>query len=316
MSLMLWSIDELRKYVSLSEEVYERAKKIGGEAGRRFYDGLMIALDLRGSVEAAIKYVDIQYRAAMPIAILDEKNLWNINYEFLEKILRQIDASIPFKNIVREGKSDPSKFVGSKRLSLRGAWGEIIAFYILNEPLPKLSNILYLLHLAAYVTTFTTATIPEIYTGSEEFLELIEKVNTKKGAIDFLTRLLRRRYIPEDLYSDALEAVDRRRELTFESLRDVLEEHEARAYLAETLVKGIHGIILRLQDLVEKSGNRPIPRENLSVIVGEVSSFIKGLERTLEEYRSIVEKLNNLLIRSGRTINPDKIRALIEELRG
>ncbi len=314
MSLLLWSIDELRKMVSLSDEVYERAKKLGDEAGRKFYDGLMTVMSFKGSTETAIKYLEIQYASAMPVAVLDERNLWNINTEFTSSILKYIDPYIPLEKILKEGKEDTSKFVGKKRLYLPGAWGEIASFYILNEPLPKMVNLLYIFHLAAYVTTFTTATIPEIYTGSEEFLKLISGIDTRDGAIAFLTRLLRRRYIPEDLYTAALDAVQRRRELSFNNLREVLGEHEARAYIAEIIVQGMHGIIVKLQDIIEKNKGGVIPRSMISSLVGDLYSVVKGIEEIKNEYVNVLEKLNQVLNTSGKTINVDKIRRIIEEI--
>ncbi len=314
MSLVLWSIDELRKIVSLSDEVYNRAKKLGEEAGRKFYDGLMTVMSFKGSTETAIKYIEIQYNAAMPIAVLDERNLWNINTEFTAGLLRYVDPSIKIENIIREGKEDVSKFVGKKRLYLPGAWGEIASFYIMNEPIPKMVNLIYLFHLAAYVTTFTTATIPEIYTGSEDFLKLVSSVDKRDGAISFLTRLLRRRYIPEDQYAIAIEAIQRRRELGFSNLREVLGEHEARAYIADIIVKGIHGIVVRLQDMIEKYRSSEIPRSAVAALAGDLYSVIRGLDEIRSEYQDVLEKLNQILHSSGITIDPDKIRRVIEEI--
>ncbi len=316
MSLVFWSTDELRGLVRLSDEVYERAKKLGEEAGRKFYDGLMTVMGFKGSTETAVKFVEIQFNAAMPIAILDERNLWNANHDFIGRIIRQIDPSSPIDKLLKTGKEDPSKFVGKNRLYLPGAWGEIASFYILNVPIPSVINIIYIIHLATYVTTFTTATIPEIYTGSEEFLKLVEGITTKKGAIEFLTRLLRRRYIPEDVYADALEAVQRRRELGFKSLRDVLEEHEAKSYTALMITRGIYGVITQLQDIVEKSREGYVDRRYISNIVGEIYSLIKSLEDTIKEYESVLGKLNKLLTSSGEKINIDKVRQLIEEISG
>ncbi len=316
MSLVFWSTDELRGLVRLSDEVYERAKKIGEEAGRKFYDGLMTVMGFKGSTETAVKFIEIQFNAAMPIAILDERNLWNANHDFIGKIIQQIDPSSPIDKLLKTGKEDPSKFVGKNRLYLPGAWGEIASFYILNVPIPSVINIVYIIHLATYVTTFTTATIPEIYTGSEDFLKLVEGITTKKGAIEFLTRLLRRRYIPEDVYADALEAVQRRRELGFKSLRDVLEEHEAKSYTALMITRGIYGVITQLQDIVEKSKEGYVDRRYISNIVGELYSLIKSLEATIKEYESVLGKLNKLLTSSGERINIDKIRQLIEEISG
>ncbi len=316
MSLVFWSTDELRGLVRLSDEVYERAKKLGEEAGRKFYDGLMTVMGFKGSTETAVKFVEIQFNAAMPIAILDERNLWNANHDFIGRIIRQIDPSSPIDKLLKTGKEDPSKFVGKNRLYLPGAWGEIASFYILNVPIPSVINIIYIIHLATYVTTFTTATIPEIYTGSEEFLKLVEGITTKKGAIEFLTRLLRRRYIPEDVYADALEAVQRRRELGFKSLRDVLEEHEAKSYTALMITRGIYGVITQLQDIVEKSREGYVDRRYISNIVGEIYSLIKSLEDTIKEYESVLDKLNKLLTSSGEKINIDKVRQLIEEISG
>ncbi len=314
MPVLIWSTEELRKFVKLSDDVYEKAKKLEQEHGKKIYEGLMMALDLKGSSEAAVKYLDIQYKAAMPIAVLDEHDTWNINKELLEFLLRNIDASAPVEKIFREAEPDPSKYVGKYRLKLGGAWGEIIAFYILNEPVPKMTNVLYLLHMATYVTTFSTVTIPEIYTGSEEFLKLISSVDTKRGALEFLTRLLRRRYIPEDLYAEALEAVNKRHELTFASLRDELERHESRTLMAEYLMSGVSAIVVKLQEIVEKYGNNPVPRENIAAIVGDVYTITRGLEKALEEYRNVLNKLNDLLTTSGKSINPDKIKQVIEEL--
>ena len=314
MPLLVWNTEELRKFVKLSDEIYEKAKKLEQEHGKKIYEGLMATLDLKGSSEAASKYLDIQYRAAMPIAFLDEHDTWNVNKELLEFLIRNIDASAPVEKIFREAEPDPSKFVGRYRLKLGGAWGEIIAFYVLNEPVPKMTNILYLLHMATYITTFSTVTIPEIYTGSEEFLKLISGVDTKRGALEFLTRLLRRRYIPEDLYAEALEAVNKRHELTFSSLREELERHESRTLMAEYLMQGISAIITKLQEMLEKYGNNPVPRENVSAIVGDIYTLTRGLEKALEEYRTALNKLNDLLTTSGRTINPEKIKQVIEEL--
>ena len=72
MPVLIWSTEELRKFVKLSDDVYEKAKKLEQEHGKKIYEGLMMALDLKGSSEAAVKYLDIQYKAAMPIAVLDE----------------------------------------------------------------------------------------------------------------------------------------------------------------------------------------------------------------------------------------------------
>lgn len=314
MPILIWNVEELSKFVKLSESVYEKAKKLEQEHGKKIYEGLMATLDLRGSSEAATKYLDIQYRAAMPIVVLDEHDTWNINRELLEYLIRNIDASASVEKILREVEPDPSKHVGKHRLKLGGAWGEIIAFYILNEPVPKMTNILYLLHMAIYITSFSTVTIPEIYTGSEEFLKLISEVDTKRGALEFLTRLLRRRYIPEDLYAEALEAVNKRHELTFSSLRDELERHESRKLMAEYLMSGVSAIVLKLQEILEKQGNTPVPRESIASIVGDVYTITRGLEKALEEYRNVLNKLNDLLTTSGRTINPEKIKRVIEEL--
>ncbi len=313
---MFWSTDELKKLVELSDEVYERAKKLGEEAGRKFYDGLMSVMSFKGSTETAVKFVEIQSSSAMPIAVLDERNLWNANHEFIEKIIKQIDSSSPIEKLLKKGKDDPSKFVGKSRLYLPGAWGEIASFYILNVPLPSVINIIYIIHLATYVTAFTTATIPEIYTGSEEFLRLVEGINTKRGAIEFLTRLLRRRYIPEDLYADALEAVQRRRELGFRSLRDVLEEHEAKSYTALMITRGVYGIITQLQDIAEMSKDGYVERKQIANIVGELYSLIKSLEESISQYNEILMKLNKLLITSGERINVEKVKQIIEEISG
>jgi hypothetical protein len=316
LSLVLWNIDELRSMVKLSDEVYERAHKIGNEAGKKFYEGLISVLSLKGSTEAAIKYIEIQHTAAMPIAVLDEKNLWNINSDFLKKLLKQIDPTSQVEKIIKKGKEDPSKFIGTERLILPGAWGEIIAFYILNEPTPTMINIVYLIHLSTYVTTFTTVTIPEVYTASEDFLKLIEKIGTKNGAIEFLTRLLRRRYIPEDVYASALEAVKNRRELGFTSLRNVLEEHEAKAYVAERITMGTYGIIAKLQDIIDKSRGDYVDRGEIARVVGEVYSIVRSLEELKKEYSNILEKLNGILLESGSQIRIDRIRRVVEEISG
>ena len=63
---------EARKTANRIDDVYEKAKKLEQEHGKKIYEGLMMALDLKGSSEAAVKYLDIQYKAAMPIAVLDE----------------------------------------------------------------------------------------------------------------------------------------------------------------------------------------------------------------------------------------------------
>ncbi|OYT40786.1 MAG: hypothetical protein B6U89_01005 [Desulfurococcales archaeon ex4484_58] len=314
MPVIAWNIEEIRKLVTLSEEIYEKAKKLEEHHGKKLYDGLMITMDLKGSSEAAIKYLDLQHQAAMPIVVLDEHDTWNVNKEFLEQLMRTIDPSIPFEKIIKETEPDPSKFVGRYRLRLGGAWGEIIGFYILNEPVPKIVNILYILQMAAYVTSFSTVTIPEIYTGSEEFLKLIASIDSKRGALEFLTRLLRRRYISEDLYAEAIEAVNRRHELTFTSLREEMEKYESRALMAEYITRGVTAIILKLQELLEKSGNQPVPREHVASIVGEVYTITRGLEIALEEYRKTLTKLNDLLTTSGKMISPEKIRKVIEEL--
>jgi hypothetical protein len=314
MPVIIWSVDDLRKFVELSDQVYGKAKKLEEGHGKKIYEGLMSTLDLKGSSDAAAKYLEVQYRAAMPLAVLDEHDTWNINKELLEYLIRTIDASAPVEKIFRESEPDPSKFVGRYRLKLSGAWGEIIAFYILNEPTPKMVNVLYLLHMATYVTTFSTVTIPEIYTGSEEFLKLISSVDTKRGALEFLTRLLRRRYIPEDVYTEALEAVNKRHDLPFSSLRDELERRESRALMAEYLMNGITAIVVRLQEILEKHGNNPVPREDIASIVGDLYTLTRGLEKALEEYKSVLNKLNDLLTTSGKNVNPDKIKQVIEEL--
>jgi len=314
MSIITWSIDDLRKYIKLSEDVYSRAKKLEEEKGKRIYEGLMSTLDLKGSSEAGGKFLEIQYRAAIPLVVLDENDTWSINKDVLTVLIKTIDGKAPVEKIIRETEPDPSKHAGRVRLKLGGAWGEIIAFYILNDPLPKMVNILYLLHMATYVLTFTTVTIPEIYTGSEEFLKLIEGVDNKRGALEFLTKLLRRRYIPEDQYAEALEAVNHRRELPFMNLREELERYESRVFMAEQLVSGVSGIIARLQEVLQSHRDEPIPREKIASIVGDVFTVTRGLEKALEEYRTILTKLNDLLTTSGKTINPDKVRQVIEEL--
>ncbi len=314
MPVMVLSIEDIRKMVKLSDDVYEKAKKLEEQAGKKIYEGLMATMDLKGSSEAAVKYIDIQYKAAMPIVVLDEHDTWNINKEFLEYIMRTIDPSIPIDKITRESEPDPSKHVGKYRLRLGGAWGEIISFYILNEPVPKITNILYLIHIAAYITSFSTVTIPEIYTGSEEFLKLISNVDTKRGMLEFLTRLLRRRYISEDLYTEAIEAVNRRHELTFTSLREELEKYESRSLMAEYITRGSSAIVIKLQELLEKYGDKYVPREEVASIVGEVYTITRGLEIALEEYRTMLTKLNDLLTTSGKQINPDKVKKVIEEL--
>lgn len=316
MAVVLWSTDELRGLVKWSDDVYERAKKLGKEAGRKFYDGLMTIMGFKGSTETAVKFLEIQYNAAMPIAVLDERNLWNANHEFIKRLIAQVDPHSRIDKILKEGKEDPSKFVGRKRLYLPGAWGEIASFYILNVPIPRIVNIIYMIHLSTFIDTFTTATIPEIYTGSEDFLKLVENISTKKGAIEFLTRLLRRRYIPEDLYAIGIEAVQRRRELTFTSLRDVLAEHEAKAYFAELITAGLYGIVEKLHDIVERQENGYVRREELSRLVGEIYSVIKGIEEIKEQYSNVLVKLNKLLTTSGRRIRVEKVRQIIEELSG
>jgi len=274
----------------------------------------VFALDPRKSSGVAVKYLEIQRASAIPIAVLDEKNTWNVNKPLLEVLIKGIDPRAPTERIVREVEPDIAKFSGRIRLKLGGAWGDIIAFYILNDPLPRITNVIYILHMATYITSFTTATLPEIYTGSEEFLKLIKGVDTKDGAIEFLTRLLRRRYIPESSYAEALEAVSKRRDLTFSSLRDELERLESRVVMADYFVRGIPGVIARLQDIVNKYGANLIPREEVASLVGDIYTLTRGLEKALEEYRAVLAKLNDLLTTSGKTIHPEKVKKVIEDI--
>ncbi len=310
----LWTREELRKFIAMSEETYERAQALSKEYGKKIYEGLMTVLSFKGASEAAVKYLDMQYGTGMPIAVLDKNNLWNINTDFLERIIRFIDPGADYSVIIREAQPDQNKFVGRIRLYLPGAWGEISAFYILNHPTPRMKIILYILHLAIYVKTFLTATIAEVYTGSEEFLKLIDGIDTKQGAIEFMTRLMRRRYIPEDMYAKSLEAIERRRELPFSNLKDVLEDEEARVYIAEALLEGVQGILMRIHKMVEESGGKPVPREKVSALVGELYSILHGLERMERDYRKVLDKLNDILNRSGREVNPEKLRRLLEEI--
>ncbi|MEM1741660.1 MAG: hypothetical protein QXW87_01515 [Desulfurococcaceae archaeon] len=313
MSVTIWTIDELRKMVALSDEVYITAKKLEEKHGRKIYEGLMTTLDLKGSSEAASKYLEIQYRSATPLVLIQDET-WYVNKDLLTYILKSIDSASPVNEIIKEGEVNPSKYIGRVRLKLGGAWGEIIAFYILNDPLPKMTNIFYLLHMATYVTTFTTVTIPEIYTGSEEFLKLISNVDDKRGALEFLTRLLRRRYIPEDQYAKALESVNKRHDLTFSNLREELEKREARLIISEYLTQGIPGLIAKLSSIVEQYKDSPIPRESISSIVGEIYIITSSLREVLSEYDKALKVLNDLLTTSGKTITPDRISKIIEEL--
>jgi len=314
MSFIVWSVDEIRKMVELSDIVYDRAKKLETQVGKKLYEGLMATLDLKGSSEAAVKFIELQHMYSMPIAVLDDNDTWNVNREFVEHLLRSIDPNIDLSKVIREAEPDQSKHIGRTRFRLGGAWGEIISFYILNEPLPKITIILYLIHIASYITTFTTVTIPEIYTGSEEFLKLIGGADTKRGMLEFLTRLLRRRYISEDQYTSAIEAVNKRHELPYESLKEELERYESRAVMAEYISKGISAIIVKLQEILDKYGDKPIPREEVASVVGEVYTITRGLEIALDEYRNMLTKLNDLLTTSGRTISSEKVRRIMEEL--
>ncbi|MEM1826209.1 MAG: hypothetical protein QXX35_05590, partial [Desulfurococcaceae archaeon] len=270
--------------------------------------------------EIADKLLDISYNI---IRFEIEIRLKKLRYDLGKKIIYVTDIEDDYlKNlyeaenmkIIKEGEVNPSKYIGRVRLKLGGAWGEIIAFYILNDPLPKMTNIFYLLHMATYVTTFTTVTIPEIYTGSEEFLKLISNVDDKRGALEFLTRLLRRRYIPEDQYAKALESVNKRHDLTFSNLREELEKREARLIISEYLTQGIPGLIAKLSSIVEQYKDSPIPRESISSIVGEIYIITSSLREVLSEYDKALKVLNDLLTTSGKTITPDRISKIIEEL--
>ncbi len=310
----LWTRDELRKFIAMAEETYEKAQVLSKEVGKKLYEGLMAAMSFKGASEAAVKYLDMQYATGMPIAVLDKNNLWFINTDFLERILRFIEPGSDYTAIVRETQPDPNKYLGRVRLYLPGAWGEIAAFYILNHPTPRMKIILYIFHLATHVKTFLTATIAEVYTGSEEFLKLIDGIDTKQGAIEFMTRLMRRRYIPEDMYAKSLDAIERRRELPFSNLRDVLEDEEARLYIAEALLEGVQGVLMKIHKMIEESGGKPVPREKVSALVGELYSILHGLERMENDYRKILDKLNIVLNRSGREVNPEKLRKILEEI--
>ncbi|GEM_PF-2345954 len=312
--LRLWTRDELVKFIELAETTYSTANKLAEVHGKKIYEGLMSVLNLRGSTEAAVKYSMLQWRTGMPIAILSEKSGWEINVDFLSSLLYLVDPRANVDKIIKKGEPDYRRFVGTTRLNIAGGWGEIIAFYILNSPHPRMDTIIYLLHMSIYVDTFLTATISEVYTASEEFLGLIENVHVKKGAIEFLTRLLRRRYIPEDLYSLAIEAVENRRELHFTSIRDLLREEEARLYLAESLLAGRYGVVEKLYNVLERYNGKMIPREEIASVAGEVYSLVSGLERAVKDYRIILDKLNELLVSSGKDIDAEILKKVIEEI--
>ncbi len=310
----LWTREELTKLIALTEETYSKANSLAEAVGKKIYEGLMSAMNFRGSIESAIKYLAIQWKSGMPLAVLTEKNLWEINSDFLASIIGMIDPKADVEKIVKRMNPDPRRFVGSIRLNIASGWGEIASFYILNSPHPRMTIIIYLLHMAIYVNTFLTATISEVYTASEDFLNLIDGIDTKRGAVEFLTRLLRRRYIAEDQYSQALEAVENRRELHFASVRELLREEEARLYLAETLLAGKYGLLDRLHSIIEKYNNKPIPREEVAVVVGEIYSIINGLKNMLKDYEFFLSVLNNLLIKSGKDIDTDMLRKAIEDI--
>ncbi|MEM1662121.1 MAG: hypothetical protein QXP72_00090 [Desulfurococcaceae archaeon] len=309
-----FNFETLLELVKLSDEVYARAKSMENQYGKKIYEGLMLTLDFRGSSEAAVKFIEIQRLSSIPLVYIDNDNTWCINREVAVGLLKQVDPRAPIEKIFRETQSEPSKYAGKYRLKLGGAWGEIASFYILNEPLPKITNIVYLLHMATYITSFTTVTIPEIYTGSEEFLKLVSGIDKKNGAIEFLTKLMRKRYIPEDQYTSALEAVNKRNDLPFTTFRDILEKYEARMVLSEHLTKGVSGIIEKLNEITSKYGDKPIPREEVSLIVGELYSVVRGLKEVLEEFNKALRVLNDLMTTSGKTISPAKLRSIVEEL--
>lgn len=307
-------LEKLLELVKLSDEVYVRAKSIENQFGRKIYEGLMLTLDFRGSSEAAVKFVEIQRLASIPLVYLDNDNTWCVNRDVVIELLKSIDPRAPVEKILKETQSEPSKYAGKFRFKLGGAWGEIAGFYILNEPIPKITNLIYILHMATYITSFTTVTIPEIYTGSEEFLKLVSGVDKKDGAIEFLTKLMRKRYIPEDQYTAALEAVSKRNDLPFTTLREILEKYEARIVLSEYLTKGISGVIDKLSEIANKYVDKPIPRDEVAALVGELYSIARGLEEALDEFNKALRILNDLMTTSGRTITPVKLRSVIEEL--
>lgn len=312
--LLNLNAEKLLELVKLSEDVYLRAKDLEKQYGRKIYEGLMLTVDFKGSSEAAAKMIELQRIYSIPMVYLESDNVWAINKDLVTSLIKYIDPRSPVEKIIKETNPEPTKFVGKVRLKLGGAWGEISSFYILNEPLPKLTNVIYILHIATYVTSFSTVTIPEIYTGSEEFLKLVSNVDKKDGAIEFLTKLMRKRYIPEDLYTAAIEAVNKRNDLTFTSLRDILDRIEARRIVSESFVFGVTGIANKLSELLSKYGDKSVPREDVAVIVGEVYSITRGLKEAYEEFEKALNILNDLMTTSGKQIPPSKLRNVIEQL--
>jgi len=310
----MWTLEELRRLVELADKTYEKANELAEKYGKKIYEGLMSVLSFRGASEAAAKFITIEWRNGLPIAVLTDDNLWVINRELLTALIKTIDVGADVTPLFRETKPDPNRFAGNVRLSLPGGWGEIASFYIMNAPLPKMRVIIYILHLSIYVRTFLTATISEVYTASEDFLNLIDSIDTKKGAVEFLTRLFRRRYIPEDQYALGLDVIEKRRELHTENFRELLEEEEARQYMAHLISSGVHGIVLRLQDIIRKYNNKPIPRSELLILVGELYAIITNLENMLSTYKTILDKLNNVLMTTGEKTSSEKLRKVIEEI--
>lgn len=310
----VFKLEKLLELVKLSDEVYVRAKSMENQFGRKIYEGLMLTLDFRGSSEAAVKFIEIQRLASVPLVYLDGDNTWCVNRDVVIELVKSVDPRSPVERILRETQSEPSKYAGRYRFKLGGAWGEIAGFYILNEPIPKITNLVYIFHMATYITSFTTVTIPEIYTGSEEFLKLVSGVDRKEGAVEFLTKLMRKRYIPEDQYTAALEAVNKRNDLPFTTLRDILEKYEARVVLSEHLTKGISGIVEKLSEIANRYVDKPVPRDEVAAIVGELYSVARGLEEALDEFNKALRILNDLMTTSGKTITPAKLRSIIEEL--
>ncbi len=310
----MWTLEELRKLVELADKTFEKANELAEKHGKKIYEGLMSVLSFKGSSEAAAKFVTIQWRNGVPIAVLTDDNLWVVNKDLVTALIKTIDVNVDLSQIFREAKPDPKRFIGSSRLSIPSGWGEIASFYIMNTPMPKMRVIIYILHFSIYIRTFLTATISEVYTASEDFLNLIDAIDTKKGAIEFLTRLFRRRYIPEDQYALGLDIIERRRELHVENFRDLLEEEEARQYMANLISSGVHGIVLKLQDVIRRYNNKPIPRQEILMIVGELYSIISNLETMLSTYKNILNKLNSVLMTTGERTTSDKIRKVIEDI--